>query len=108
MDADNSVLLENIEKLQREIQQQTPSDDSSYSQYSVRRDISNYSLEDVIQLLREIKLEKYVENFKQNFIDGMLLTNLTENELCEEIGLRRIEAKRLLIEVGRRQNLSHK
>lgn len=108
LDADNSVMLEHIEKLQIEIQQQTPSNVSSNSQYSAMKNISNYTAEDVIQLLREIKLEKYMEDFKQNFIDGTLLVTLTEDELCEEIGLRRIEAKRLLIEIGRRQKLISK
>ncbi|KAJ8047881.1 hypothetical protein HOLleu_07005 [Holothuria leucospilota] len=68
-----------------------------------RKHFNSYNIDDVVILLREMKLEKYEDIFRENMIDGLLLANLTQNELCDEIGMSRIQAKRILLQVKKLQ-----
>ncbi|KAJ8047879.1 Sterile alpha and TIR motif-containing protein tir-1 [Holothuria leucospilota] len=113
----NFSLVEQVRKLQRELDkidvdpmydslqvtyETMPSGNPIYSEAGLRRSIKSFTVDDVTSFLREVKLEAYTDKFKENFIDGELLATLTENEIYEELGMSRIQAKRLLMEVKKK------
>ena len=65
------------------------------SLYEVPTDVSLLSVEDVVQCLVWLNLQKYVDKFRAELIDGALLTSLDQRVLMEDFGFRRIEAIRL-------------
>lgn len=53
------------------------------------------SINEIGEHLKSLKLEQYTEVFKENQIDGLILANLSVEDLQNELGLRKIEAIRL-------------
>ena len=53
------------------------------------------SVEDVCELLDLLKLSSFKESFRENGIDGDLLTELTVSDMISELGFNRIQAKKL-------------
>lgn len=53
-----------------------------------------------------MRLEAHVTKFKENSINGELLCDLDEEDLYGEIGMSRIQAKRLMLEVKKRNKKS--
>lgn len=59
-------------------------------------DIIKLSIDEVAHYLTKLKLEKYVEGFKSQLIDGAMLVDLDRDILREDFGMKAIEALRLL------------
>ncbi|KAK3104169.1 hypothetical protein FSP39_025005 [Pinctada imbricata] len=57
--------------------------------------ISQFSINDVGNVLVELGLDKFVESFRKASIDGYTLTMLTKQILREEFGLKQYEAIKL-------------
>ncbi|KAL5014335.1 hypothetical protein ScPMuIL_008605 [Solemya velum] len=66
------------------------------SQNSDQLDIESLAVEDVSHWLHELKLDKYVEIFEENCIDGAILTELNVELLKSEFSFNPIEAIRLM------------
>jgi len=63
-------------------------------------DIQSLTKADLTQYLRVLKLDKYCAKFEVNDVDGRLLSRLSEADLCEEFGMKRYEALKLLLFVN--------
>lgn len=58
--------------------------------------VKSLSILDLACKLQELKLEKYVKVFKDNQVDGEILASLTVDDLIAELGLKKLEAVRLM------------
>ncbi|XP_045181148.2 uncharacterized protein LOC123540306 isoform X2 [Mercenaria mercenaria] len=63
---------------------------------SCSKDVAELSVENVCEYLKELNLSQYVDSFKEHMIDGAMLVELEPDLLREEIGMKRIEAIRLM------------
>ena len=70
---------------------------SSSSSSSETRPIANLGVLDVERILRRLKLDRYVEVFRANDVDGRLLLVVDESMLVDEFHLRRFDAKKLML-----------
>ena len=57
--------------------------------------ISNLTIDDLAGALKTLKLDKYSEVFRDNDIDGEILSSLTVEDLVKELGMGKLEAVRL-------------
>ncbi|KAK3596634.1 hypothetical protein CHS0354_039812 [Potamilus streckersoni] len=62
---------------------------TKYSVYS-------YTIKEVEQTLKALRLEKHFKTFEKNMVDGRILSKLNEEILVREFGLSRTEAIRLM------------
>ncbi|CAJ1358017.1 unnamed protein product, partial [Effrenium voratum] len=58
--------------------------------------VSTWTVDQVCQFLDHLGLGHTQEKFKESAVDGQLLLGLSEEELCEELSLRKLQAKKLL------------
>ena len=63
---------------------------------SLLADILKMDLEDVSTWLKSMKFEQYVENFKENDVDGALLSQVDDEALLEIGVTSRLHRKRIL------------
>ena len=59
-------------------------------------DVCKLSIEEVGEYLKKIKLDAYVQTFKDQMVDGNMLLELDRDILKEEFGMKGIEALRLI------------
>lgn len=59
-------------------------------------DISGKNVEEIIDILGQLKLIKYSEMFEDDMIDGMTLKEFSVEDLKREYGMRHVEAIRLV------------
>nr|KAG5710798.1 hypothetical protein BaRGS_026949 [Batillaria attramentaria] len=57
--------------------------------------------DDVVAVLTKLKLSKYANSFKNQLVDGVILTQLTTDTLREDFGMTRLEAIRLMTFIER-------
>ncbi|KAJ8047885.1 Sterile alpha and TIR motif-containing protein 1 [Holothuria leucospilota] len=60
------------------------------------------SVEEVGSFLKDLRLDSYVPRFQEELVDGELLVRLDEDILKEDIGMKKIQARRLMLEVKKR------
>lgn len=65
-------------------------------------ELSSASVDDVIKLLKELKLDAYCDRFKREDVNGALLLELDFDMLYQDLKMSRLHAKKLLIELKRR------
>ncbi|KAK3584630.1 hypothetical protein CHS0354_003913 [Potamilus streckersoni] len=69
---------------------------ATYSNSALPDDIEQYSIKDVTEALKLLKLEKYIPAFVAKVIDGRMLQKLDETILKDELNFTRIEALRFM------------
>ncbi|XP_071816095.1 uncharacterized protein [Apostichopus japonicus] len=127
LDNKNASLVEHIRRLQGDIDKLEAAGDPTYdsldaNQYAYPstgpiyshaggasaaiKGVKSFNEDAVAGLLREMRLEAHVTKFKENSINGELLCDLDEEDLYGEIGMSRIQAKRLMLEVKKRNKKS--
>lgn len=84
-----------MEGLQNMSSASDSSPQSSNSAALIRFNHANLSVKDVGDILKKLKLGKFVKRFKSEMIDGEILTDLTRNILINEFNFSHIEAIRL-------------
>ena len=57
--------------------------------------IKDLTVSDVGLWLEKLKLEKYIQDFRDNAIDGVMLLELSEDIFISEFNMRQFEAKKL-------------
>lgn len=62
---------------------------------------ADWSLEEVSRYLNFLGLGHIEEKFKENAVDGAMLVELSEEDLCKELGLLKLQAKKLLSRLPR-------
>jgi len=62
---------------------------------------AEWSMEQVLQFLDFLGLGHTGDKFKENAVDGPMLAELSEEELCSELGLLKLQAKKLLSRLPR-------
>lgn len=60
-----------------------------------------WSLDEVSQYLDFLGLRHIEEKFKENAVDGAMLVDLSEEDLCKELGLLKLQAKKLVTRLPR-------
>lgn len=65
--------------------------------------LNSASVDDVAELLRNLKLDIYVDAFKEELVNGNLLLQLDFENLNEDLKMSRLHAKRLLMELNKRK-----
>lgn len=63
--------------------------------------VADWTLEQVGQYLDFLGLSHIQEKFKENAVDGPMLLELSEEELCKELGLLKLQARKLLSRLPR-------
>lgn len=66
-----------------------------------RASYSNWSVNDVVQYLRSLELGHLEPAFRHNAVDGAFLVALSEEELVAELGLTRMQSKKILLRLPR-------
>lgn len=59
------------------------------------------SVEEVGSFLKDLGLDSYVPRFQDELVDGELLVRLDKDILKEDIGMKKIQARRLMLEVSK-------
>lgn len=59
------------------------------------------SVEEVGSFLKDLRLDSYVPRFQEELVDGELLVRLDEDILKEDTGMKKIQARRLMLEVSK-------
>lgn len=59
-------------------------------------DVEKLTIQEIATYLKKLKLEKYIDTFKDQLIDGRMLISLDKDILKEEFGMSAIEALRLM------------
>ncbi|XP_060085736.1 uncharacterized protein LOC132565141 [Ylistrum balloti] len=54
------------------------------------------TVDDVVELLRRLNLDKYEAVFRTDMVDGFMLSDLTESDLRDSFGFTSVESKRLM------------
>eukprot|EP00435_Cladocopium_sp_Y103_P040787 s1432_g11.t1 len=62
---------------------------------------ADWSMEEVSQYLQFLGLGHIEEKFKENAVDGAMLVELSEEDLCKELGLLKLQAKKLVSRLPR-------
>ncbi|XP_025091760.1 uncharacterized protein LOC112562622 [Pomacea canaliculata] len=62
---------------------------------STTSDISSLTIDEVCERMQDLGLEKYSKKFRKHFIDGNLLTKLTDSNLKDEFKMNKVEILRL-------------
>ncbi|XP_045180961.2 uncharacterized protein LOC123540203 [Mercenaria mercenaria] len=70
--------------------------ETSTSDVDSCKDVAKLTIEEVSEYMRKLKLEKYIDNFKTQLIDGRTLTGLDKDMLKEDFGMKGVEALRLI------------
>lgn len=58
-------------------------------------DIRSMTITEIAERLNELNLANYIQLFKENQVDGMILANLKTDDLIQELGMKKLEAVRL-------------
>ena len=61
----------------------------------VKRPCPRWSVQDVCEYLQELELGHVTEMFRQNAVDGAMLMDLSEADLVSELGLARLQARKI-------------
>ncbi|KAH3709440.1 hypothetical protein DPMN_068903 [Dreissena polymorpha] len=59
--------------------------------------MKDLTINEIGDILRLLKLEEYVEIFKENHVDGVILTSLERDDLVNELGMNKLPATRLFM-----------
>ncbi|XP_052252394.1 uncharacterized protein LOC127859041 isoform X2 [Dreissena polymorpha] len=59
--------------------------------------MEDLTINEIGDILRLLKLEEYVEIFKENHVDGAILTSLERDDLVNELGMKKLPATRLFM-----------
>ncbi|XP_052252036.1 uncharacterized protein LOC127858792 isoform X2 [Dreissena polymorpha] len=59
--------------------------------------VNDMTINEIGDILRLLKLEEYVEIFKENHVDGAILTSLERDDLVNELGMKKLPATRLFM-----------
>ena len=87
------------EKLDKNVEQKIQRDEENFRKFyeSMRkseRELKDFDIEDVGEILKKLKLSKYVKRFKDNKIDGKLLVDLDE-AVFKDMQLTPFESRKL-------------
>lgn len=78
------------------------------------RNCRNWSVEDVAQYLEQIELKHVIPKFRENGVDGLMLHELSEEDLMTELGCTKLQARKIMrqttsnVRGGRRRAKSHR
>ena len=61
----------------------------------IKRTCPGWSVQDVCEYLQDLELGHVTEVFRQNAVDGALLMDLSEADLVSELGLTRLQARKI-------------
>ena len=64
-------------------------------------ELPSASVDDVIQILKELKLDAYCDHFRREDVNGALLLELDFDMLNKDLNMSRLHAKKLLLELKR-------
>lgn len=59
--------------------------------------MKDLTINEIGDILRSLKLDEYVEIFKENHVDGAILTSLERDDLVNELGMKKLPATRLFM-----------
>ncbi|KAH3741131.1 hypothetical protein DPMN_047850 [Dreissena polymorpha] len=59
--------------------------------------IKTLTINEIGDILRLLKLDEYVETFKDNQVDGAILMSLDSDDLVNELGMKKLQATRLFM-----------
>ena len=65
-----------------------------------RRDPSSWSVQDVVQYLGTLELEHVAEQFVSNGVEGQMLLDLSQDDLQQELGLTKLQARKVKRRLG--------
>lgn len=71
------------------------SDDNQKREIESINEITTYTVDQVLSLVRKLKLSKYIPKFKKEMINGKMLTDLDESDSVNTLGLTKFEARKL-------------
>lgn len=60
----------------------------------------SWSVGDVVEYLESLALPHLAERFRENAVDGQMLLGLTEDDLVRELGVSRLQAKKIMTRMG--------
>ena len=63
-------------------------------------ELSNLTVDQVIECLKLLNLDQYEKNFRDNHIDGAFLKQIDAKDCVNDLGLGKVEAKRLVMFIG--------
>lgn len=73
-----------------------PTEERQQTADEVRERLQDMSVSDVSEYLKKLGLNKYVESFKEEMIDGCMLMEL-DDEMLEQLDVRKLHRKKLLM-----------
>jgi len=104
--SDGGKLVERPQRRQDAMKQASDGDNSEsakteYSACIVQSNaaVNDLSVQDVVDCLRRIHLDAYVDAFQRNGVDGVLLSNIDEQMMITDFAMSRFEAKKLMMYV---------
>lgn len=75
--------------------QSVPTNLQSAGPVLTRSSSMNWSVEDVAQFLESIELPHLVKKFRENGVDGLMLHELSEEDLTTELGCTKLQARKI-------------
>ena len=94
-----TTIFNNISSVKKEVKQEQPPELGGHAKRelpSAERESTTWKVADVLQFLDRLELSHVAEKFKMNGIDGPFLQELSEGDLVSEIGLTKLQARKVL------------